>query len=124
MRLFDFFRYFMRDINSLRLNKQFKRAYTKGKYRATPCLVLYAVKSVGEGGFGITASKKIGGAVERNRAKRRIRALYRNYRHLIKDGFDIVAVARSKTVYAPFSELEKSFLEISGALGILKDEEE
>lgn len=112
----------MRDINSLRQNSQFKKAYQKGKYKASAEVVLYARKVNSEGGFGITASKKIGNAVSRNRAKRRLRALYRKYKNSLKQGFDIVAVARSKTVHAPYCDLEKSFLRIAREIGILKED--
>lgn len=112
----------MRDINSLRQNSQFKKAYEKGKYQASGELVLYARKVAGAGGFGITASKKIGNAVKRNRAKRRLRGLYRKYRSKIRSGYDIVAVARSRTVYAPYDRLEASFLRIAAKLGILEEE--
>ncbi len=111
----------MRDINSLRLNTRFKRVYTKGRSSASPYLVLYARPVSKDAGFGITASKKIGKAVQRNRAKRRIRALYRKYKKYLHNDFDIVAVARTRTVTAPFEKLEASFLQLAKETGILKD---
>ena len=114
----------MRDINSLRQNSQFKKAYQRGKYKATPEVVLYARKVSGAGGFGITASKKIGNAVSRNRAKRRLRALYRKFRTRLRIGYDIVAVARTRTVNAPYSKLEESFLKAIRDVGVLKEENE
>jgi len=111
----------MRDIKSLRLNIQFKRVYTKGKSSASPWLVLYARRVGGKGGFGITASKKIGKAVERNRAKRRLRALYRKFKNNIAENYDIVAVARTKTVNAPYVKLEDAFLKALKELGIYED---
>lgn len=48
--------------------------------------------------FGITVGKKVGGAVERNRAKRIIRAAYRKNELLLPIGYDIVIVARGDTV--------------------------
>ena len=82
---------------------------------------MYARKVGGAGGFGITASKKIGNAVSRNRAKRRLRALYRKFRSRLCTGYDIVAVARTRTVNVPYPRLEESFLKIAAEIGILKE---
>ena len=59
-------------------NSDFARAYKKGRSFVHPYVVLYVNKNrVGHTRVGITASKKIGGAVQRNRARRIIRsALY------------------------------------------------
>lgn len=48
--------------------------------------------------FGITAGKKVGGAVERNRAKRILRAAYRKNELILPIGYDIVAIARPDIV--------------------------
>ena len=47
--------------------------------------------------MGITTSKKIGNAVERNRSRRIIRAAFRENLPSIKGGYDFVFVARSRT---------------------------
>lgn len=111
----------MRDINILRQNSQFKRIYSRGRYVATPELVLYARKVNAKGGYGITASKKIGNAVQRNRAKRRLRAVWRSFYPNIVEGFDVVLVARSRTVSCKYETIEKSFLKAASELGILKE---
>jgi len=62
----------------IKLNKEFKRAYFQGKFKAHPLLTTYQVKNrFGGPRLGITTSKKIGGAVDRNRARRIIKAAYR-----------------------------------------------
>lgn len=114
----------MRDINSMRLNFQFKRMYSKGSSAASPYVVLYAKKTNRKSAFGITASKKTGNAVSRNRAKRRLRAIYRKFRHRIKENYDIVAVARAKTSFCDYQKLESAFLRLCGELDILKKEAE
>jgi ribonuclease P protein component len=64
-----------------------------------------------EGRFGVTASRRVGGAVVRSRCKRRLRELYRIHRHEF-DGFaaDMVINARGSCASAPWSELERDFL--------------
>ena len=62
-------------------------------------MVTYVVKNkLGINRIGITTSKKIGNAVERNRARRIIKVAYRNCYSQIKTGYDLVFVARNKTV--------------------------
>lgn len=69
--------------------------------------------------LGIIASKKVGGAVERNRAKRRIRALARLLLPppTVK-GIDYVVVARATLVRADFESLKAQFTK---ALAYLHD---
>ena len=59
---------------------------------------------------GVTASKKVGNAVARNRAKRRMRALFRNLEcgHA-SSGTDYVLVARHSLVQAAWTELLADF---------------
>lgn len=55
---------------------------------------------------GFTATKKLGGAVERNRAKRRLRAAAAAVLPLYgREGNDYVLVARAATLTAPFAQL-------------------
>lgn len=100
----------MKNITTIKLNKEFKRAYFQGKYKPHPLLVTYLVKNrLGINRVGITTSKKIGKAVERNRARRVIRAAYLQIRDQIDFpcGYDLVFVARSKTAETKSTELEK-----------------
>ncbi len=86
----------------LNLNKDFRRLYGRGKSFVSPLLVTYIMPSKrGIVRYGITAGKKVGGAVERNRARRVIEAAMREIAPLIEcNGVDIVFVARTKTVFA------------------------
>lgn len=61
--------------------------------------------------IGVTASKKVGNAVARNRAKRRMRALFRQLQPLqITPRTDYVLVARHSLVYASWTELSADLL--------------
>lgn len=77
-------------------NRDFLALYRKGKFAASKYSVIY-VKPNGRpfNRFGITAGKKVGNAVCRNRAKRLIRLAYRNAEIKLPVGMDIVIVARS-----------------------------
>ena len=110
---------------SLKLNHVFRRLYAKGKKQVTPHLALYARKN-GEttNRFGITVSTKLGHAVVRNRVRRRLREIYRIHENRFLPGYDLVVVARVRSVYAKFDELERSFLKAASGLKLLQEEEE
>ena len=87
-------------------NHIFRRLYHRGKYQAHPLLVTKKKKNrLPVNRFGITASKKIGGAVERNRAKRVIRAAYRQLEPQLPLGWDIIFVARTRTTSVKMDEV-------------------
>lgn len=58
--------------------------------------------------FGFTASRKVGGAVQRNRARRLLREAVRLQMDAIRSGWDLVFVARPAIVTARFSEVEEA----------------
>ena len=70
-------------------------------------VTLYVRKNrAGSCRIGITASKKIGNAVERNRSRRVIRAAFRAVLPQVDGKWDIVFVARNKTKYLKSTQLE------------------
>ncbi len=82
---------------ALKQNHLFGVAYAKGKCLVCPTVALYVLKNKNRQSktiLGITVSKKRGKAVERNRAKRIIRAAFRTYYGQVKKGYILVAVAR------------------------------
>ena len=59
----------------IRRNSEFGRVYARGKSYVNPALVLYVLKTRGRNTrVGLTATKKIGHAVQRNRARRVMKA--------------------------------------------------
>ncbi len=78
-------------------NYIFRRAYNKGKAIVTPFAVVYIIKNRHLGvRLGITAGKKIGKAVKRNRAKRLITAAFRECAPFISGNYDFIIVARPR----------------------------
>ncbi|MBQ7689564.1 MAG: ribonuclease P protein component [Clostridia bacterium] len=91
----------------LKTNSDFRRAYTRGKAYTDPALVTYVRKNrAGICRIGITASKKIGNAVERNRARRVIRAAAEMLPSF-SSGYDIVFVARTRTVSRKSTQIKE-----------------
>jgi len=77
-------------------NKDYLSIYKKAEYTAGKYVVIYVRKNnLPFNRLGITAGKKVGGAVERNRAKRLIRQVYRTHEIELPVGIDIVIVARN-----------------------------
>lgn len=109
---------------SLKQNSQFRRLYHRGKSCVTRTMVMYVAKNrFGENRLGITAGKKVGGAVQRNRAKRRIRENFRLFQCRLKQGYDFCIVARTYTVNAPYKKLAEDFETAARTLGVWIDEE-
>ncbi|MBQ9531016.1 MAG: ribonuclease P protein component [Eubacterium sp.] len=105
---------------TLKENKDFRRLYYRSKSIASKTLVTYAMKNRGkECRIGITTSKKIGNAVERNRSRRVIRAAFSELEPRINGNWDFVFVARGLTskvkMQAVLGDMEKHFK----ALGVI-----
>ena len=85
--------------------------------------MLYCRKNkLGHNRLGLTASKKLGHAVVRNRCRRRLREVYRIHAGELRQGWDIILVARSRTAMASWEELNDTFLRICRKLDLLEDE--
>lgn len=111
----------MKKTVTLKKNYEFRRLYAKGKSVVTPYLVLYCRPNhLGHNRLGVTVSTKIGGAVVRNRARRRLRELYRLAQPDWRQGYDIVLVARGKTYSAPYRKLSAGFHMAASRLGLWK----
>ncbi|MBQ7045327.1 MAG: ribonuclease P protein component [Clostridia bacterium] len=90
----------MDNFDTLKLNKEFRRAYGRGKSFVSGALVSYIVPNRQNSlRIGITVGKKVGCAVKRNRSKRVITAAFRECAKHLSPGYDIVFVARSKTPF-------------------------
>ncbi len=101
----------MKNTVSIKENHEFKRIYYKGKSISTPVVVLYYRKNnFSFNRLGLTATKKIGSAVSRNRARRIMRHAYFELEPLLKTGYDFILVARTKTPFVKTQNV-KSALE-------------
>ena len=110
----------MRYTSSLRKNHEFRRLYNKGRNAASKCVVVYCNRNgKAENRLGITVSTKLGGAVQRNRIRRRLKEIYRTNETTLRTGYDIVLVARMRSRFAGWSELEASVLALFDKLGLV-----
>ena len=105
----------------LKENKDFRRVYYRGKSEASSCLVTYAMRNgLKETRIGITSGKKIGGAVQRNRARRVIRAAFSEIEDQLGVGYDIVFVARTRTTQVKTQNVLAEMKDHFKTLGVLK----
>lgn len=101
-------------------NRDFARAYRRGKSCVSPVLVTYALKVKGTGlRYGVTTGKKIGNAVKRSRARRVIRASYFQLFNQLKPGYILIFVARGKTPFVKSQVVTKAMRQHLKTLGVL-----
>ncbi|MBR1811413.1 MAG: ribonuclease P protein component [Clostridia bacterium] len=107
-------------VQTVKSNSDFRRAYARGKSFQDSALVTIVIKNrVGVCRLGITTGKKIGGAVQRNRARRIIRAAFAGYSDRVKPGYDIIFVARTRTCFLKSTELAPVMKRHLTAAGLL-----
>lgn len=80
-----------------------------GKSYAAPLVVLVTAPNPGAHvRIGVVAGQRVGGAVQRNRAKRQIRAVAHSLLPSITPGWDLILIARQPITQASYSEIEKT----------------
>ena len=99
-------------VSSLRRRGEFQTVYRQGVKVSGRYLVLFALAREGEERrLGITATRRIGGAVVRNRARRRVRELFRKHAAaLVAAGVDIVVNVRRGCADGAWAEVEEDFV--------------
>jgi ribonuclease P protein component len=93
----------------VRRRPDFERAYDTGVRIHGRFMTVFVVNNGGaRTRLGVAATRKMGAAVERNRAKRLARELFR--RHKLDAGLDVIIVPRREMLDAPFASLEADYL--------------
>ena len=85
------------------------RVRRTGKSYAHPLIILIASPNEQPNSrFAVSASRAVGGAVSRNRAKRRIRAAVHSNLPTIKTGWDIILIARAPLIDAEWPRVHEA----------------
>lgn len=102
-------------------NKEFLRVYGKGKAQVHPQVVVYVLKNrLGYTRVGFTATKKVGKAVKRNRARRVMRAALCQVMPYDVGSWDVILVARAQTPGLKSTQLEKTLKKLLTRAGLLE----
>ena len=97
-----------RPAERIRRRVEFQHVYEHGtKVHSRYCTVFAVRTERSRGRLGIAATRKLGGAVQRNLAKRLIREIFR--RNRIAEGFDVVVVPRRELLDASLTVLEADY---------------
>ena len=92
----------------IRRHVDYQRVYDRGAKVHGRYLTLFALSNeLPVGRLGIAATRKLGGAVDRNKAKRLIREVFR--RNKLAPGFDVVVVPKRGMLDASLTALEIEF---------------
>ena len=103
----------------LNKNRDFTRIYSRGKSYVPPHMVLYVAKNrLGTTRVGLTATKKVGKAVQRNRARRVMRAALQEHLSQNVGGYDIILVARARTPYLKSTQVSRTFSRLLQKAGL------
>lgn len=112
----------MNERTTIKQNYEFRRMYAKAKSGVSPYLVVYfRPNKRGHNRLGVTVSAKLGHAVVRNRVRRRIREIFRLSQGQLKQGYDVIVVARGRSVQAEYKELERAFLRTCAKLSLTEE---
>ncbi|HEY5078971.1 MAG TPA: ribonuclease P protein component [Opitutaceae bacterium] len=64
----------------------------------------------------VASTQAVGAAVQRNRAKRRMREIFRSHQKLLPRSCDLLLVARSSVNHWPYAQLERTFADACGRI--------
>lgn len=106
--------------NRLRRNSDFGRVRASGRSWANRWLVLAAVANdLGHVRVGITASRRLGGAVVRSRMRRLVREAVRPWLGQISGGWDLVFIARAPLAGASFKKVDWAVAQLLRRAGLV-----
>jgi ribonuclease P protein component len=106
----------------LEQSRDFARVRQQGQRLALGCLIANwnHLPDGAKPKLGVVTSKRIGGAIERSRARRLLRESFRLHQHEFMQPVELVLVARPSIAGRDFAEVEKDFLTTLRRAGVLK----
>jgi len=100
----------------IRRRAEYLRIQGSSRGKKSPHFIVICIAGSGvESRLGVTASRRVGTAVERNRIKRRVREFFRLHRHRLQPAHDLLIIARAGAEQLSYKDVES---ELAHALGI------
>ncbi len=97
----------------LRNNRQIRGVRQAGKsYRNRLLALSVAVGELPHSRFAFSVSRRVGNAVTRNRIKRRIREVVRQYLPRIHGGWDVLVTVRQHATRASYEQIERAVIDV------------
>lgn len=93
-------------------------------YRGTFCHLACLTNDLSHNRFGWVTSKRLGNAVIRNRIRRRLREAARLMNPELRQGYDVLIIAKEQSVSARYAELYDTLRILFGRAGLLLDGED
>lgn len=107
----------------MKRHKEFRRTYRVGKSAGTRLFTLvYARNRLDAVRIGFSVSKRIGNSVQRNRAKRRLRACITPMIANIRKGTNLIFIARRDVLTEPFVSMQEQMEELLKRSGLWMEE--
>lgn len=103
-------------------SKNFQEAYQQGRRWVGRFMVLW-LRSGEDASLrlGVVASRKVGNAVKRARAKRRLREAYRKNRYRFEGPYDVILVARRELLNGTWEAVVDELLTLAGQSGLTRE---
>ena len=102
-------------------SRLFEETYAQGNKRVGRYMVLWL--RAGEGAslrLGVVAGRKVGDAVARARARRRLREVFRRHRDQLAGAADVILVARGPVTTGPWDAIVNEFMDLARRSGIIR----
>lgn len=108
---------------SLKKNGQFQSVYRQGISKANRCFAMIVKENgLSHNRIGISVSKKVGNSIVRHRVTRVIREVVRLHWEDIKQGYDIVIVARVAAKESVYTKFESAIMHLLELHRLLEDD--
>ena len=112
----------MKKSSRLTRSEDIRRVRSEGRSFAHPSVVVgFLPNQIEQNRLAVIAGRSVGGAVQRNLAKRRIRSVIQKLDDFLKQGFDIIIIARRSMLDIEYQSLVEALQQLLDRAGLMKD---